>query len=470
MIGYSTGEISTSLMMNSVFAFAMLFYTEALGLPPALAGVAMAVATFWDGITDPVMGQISDKTRSRFGRRHGWLVGGGILMAAGYLLLWVVPEPFQDDNLSLFAYLLVVNLVFRTAFTVFFVPYMALGFEICTDYDGRSRIQSIRYVFNMAANFLGPAMSWALFFGDEGGRRGTTNPGNYTAMALVFAAVAVGFVLFVAFVTRGSIEDTRGNPKQPMAVRALVRETGGILRDGASAWVFGFVILVILGISTVSTLQTYVYDIYMDFPAALKSVTHGGTMLGMALGALTGPFLVRRFDKVRSCVIGGIVNAGCNLTLAAIFLPDYGIHWADFALLGLPVDFLLFAPLNGLFWFGFGIMLPVSTSMMADASEANALRTGRNRDGSYSALFTFALKFAQSIGMLGSGLLLTAIGLEAGRQGPPPESVLWNLGATFFLIGPLIAVFGLLLIRKFPLDREALERARGKAGPYQDRP
>ena len=70
MVGYSIGECGNSLVMNSLFGFAMMYYTDALGLPHAQAGLAMALAVFWDAITDPMMGHVSDNTRSRFGRRH----------------------------------------------------------------------------------------------------------------------------------------------------------------------------------------------------------------------------------------------------------------------------------------------------------------------------------------------------------------------------------------------------------------
>ena len=102
MISYSVGECATSLVMNSLFGFAMLYYTDALGLKHADAGIAMALAVFWDAVTDPVMGHITDNTRSRFGKRHPHLLLGGLATIATYVFLWYVPSVFRSNGELLF--------------------------------------------------------------------------------------------------------------------------------------------------------------------------------------------------------------------------------------------------------------------------------------------------------------------------------------------------------------------------------
>jgi len=92
---YSTSEGANSLIMNGIFGFAMLYYTEALGLNYKLAAVAMAVASIWDAVTDPLMAYISDNTRSRFGRRHPYMLIGGILAVVCFYFIWAVPQTFM---------------------------------------------------------------------------------------------------------------------------------------------------------------------------------------------------------------------------------------------------------------------------------------------------------------------------------------------------------------------------------------
>ena len=164
MTKYSLGACTESLVLNSFFGFSMLYYTKALGLSPELAGIATFIATFWDAITDPVMGHISDNTRNRFGKRHPYMFFGGIFMVTVFFFIWYVPAPFKSNLTLLFWYLVALNLLLRTSYTIFVVPYTALGFEICEDYAGRSKLQGIRNGLNMAANLFGPAMAWMIFF------------------------------------------------------------------------------------------------------------------------------------------------------------------------------------------------------------------------------------------------------------------------------------------------------------------
>ena len=91
MIKYSCGACSESLVMNSFFGFAMLFYTKALGLSPEYAGWAACIASLWDAITDPIMGFISDGTRSKFGKRHPYMFYGGLIMIVSFFFIWYVP-------------------------------------------------------------------------------------------------------------------------------------------------------------------------------------------------------------------------------------------------------------------------------------------------------------------------------------------------------------------------------------------
>jgi len=224
MLGYSAGEIANSLLGNSITGFAMLFYTEALGLSPKLAGIAMAIAVFWDAVTDPLMGHITDNTRSRFGRRHPYILLGGIAVTIIYVFVWYVPGFVQGHQAALFWYLVVVNLLQRTAITVYLIPYVALGFEICGDYNGRVTLQGIRSGLNMLANLLGPALAWTLFFSDNSDLRATAVPQNYLNMGLSFAAVSLVSILFVTFITRKHIVDSTGLPRSQNSVLDFFRD------------------------------------------------------------------------------------------------------------------------------------------------------------------------------------------------------------------------------------------------------
>jgi GPH family glycoside/pentoside/hexuronide:cation symporter len=453
--------------MNGIFGFAMLFYTKSLGLDPSLAGLAMSLSVFWEAITEPVMGHISDNTRSKWGRRHSYMLAGGLLMAICSYLIWTVPGFCRGTQMSIFWYLVAMNLLLRTGLTMFFIPYMALGFEMCTDYQGRSRLQGIRQIFNMAANFAGPAMAWVLFFGGEGNDQATTIEANYHRMGGSFAIATAIFVVLVCVFTFRWREDTSKIPRASNDgwFRDFFAEMKAIVADPNPRWVFAFIFIVCAGMVIVSSLQMFVYDDFMQFPAWQKSIAHGSTMVGMALGALVSMGLTKRFDKKGAVMIGGTISIIGNVMLAVLFLTGLVKPNATLAVGGitLPLTLILFVLFHASYWFGSGIMLPVSTAMMADVSEVCRLKTGEVKDGGYSSVFSLAMRMAISFSLIVSGWCLSGIGYKVPKDGhvvtQTPQAI-WNLGLVTFVIGAMICVFSLLAIRRYPITRQYLEQVR----------
>jgi len=467
MLTYSLGECANSLVMNGIFGFAMLFYTKSLGLDPTWAGLAMSLSVFWEAVTEPVMGHISDNTRSSWGRRHPYMLLGGLLMALCSYLIWTVPGFCRGSQMGIFWYLVAMNLLLRTGLTMFFIPYMALGFEMCTDYQGRSRLQGIRQIFNMAANFAGPAMAWVFFFGGKGNEQATTIEANYHHMGATFAIATAVFVVLVCVFTFRWREDTDKSPRASDHgwFREFFHEMKSILGDPNPRWVFAFIFIVCAGMVIVSSLQMFVYDDFMKFPAWQKSIAHGSTMIGMALGALVSMGLTKRFDKKGAVLIGGIISILGNVMLAALFLTGLVKPDATLAVGGstLPLALILFVLFHAAYWFGNGIMLPVSTAMMADVSEVRRLKTGEVKDGGYSSVFSLAMRLAISFSLIVAGWCLSGIGYQVPKDGnavtQTPQAI-WNLGMVTFVIGAAICLVSLLAIRRHPITRERLERLR----------
>ena len=464
MVSYSVGECANSLIMNSLFGFAMLYYTDALGLRHSDAGIAMALAVFWDAITDPVMGHITDNTKSRFGRRHPYLVLGGIGVIAAYVFLWYVPGVFKSSAETLFWYLVGINLLQRTSITVFYIPYTALGFEMCSDYRGRVKLQGIRSAMNMLANVLGPGLAWSIFFSHNEVVRATSVEENYLRMGMSFAVVSLLCIVFVVVLTRKYIRDSRQIETEGNSVKGFLRDMREIFSDSYPRYVFVFIVIVTVGVALVSSLQMYLYEHFMRFSGIEKSIAHGGTMVGFGIGSLLAAFLTRKLDKKGAVFFGGSLSVACNLILAALFLPAVLIpgQSATFLSWEVPYAFILFAVFHGLYWMGNGIMFPTATSMMADVSEINEIKTGINKDGAYAAVFSFAQKCAISLGVLVSGFSLTLIGFEPGKEVVQNAETVWRLCAVTLLAGPMISLLSLFLIRLYPVKNELLDHLRSE--------
>ncbi len=451
----------------------MLFYVQVLGLSGSLAGLALSVTMFWDAVTDPVMGHITDNTRSRYGRRHPYILGGGIFLAVAFFFLWSIPG-FVKGPQAIFWYLLVMNLIVKTASTIFGVPYIALGFEICPDYDERARLQSVRYVFNMTMNLLFNAGGWLLFFGDRKGEAGriidgTTIGANYGRMGLTLAVGILALILICCYATRRHAYDTRSLPGiAGNSLKAFAADMKDILRDRLAVAVFAYFGIAQFGMLLVSQIQMFTYRFYMGFPDFLKTIVHGSGMAGFALGSLLATPLVRRWDKKPAAAVGVGLNVIGSALLYIVFIggilgPQAALRLpAGWPLVGgklFPLAAMVFALGQSMYWAGNGVLVPLATSMIADVSELNAHRTGVLKDGSYSAVFSFFNKATQSLGLLVTGLMLDAAGIipEAAVQAAGAAR---NVARLTFVSGPVIALLALLVMLTYPVDRRYMAKTR----------
>jgi GPH family glycoside/pentoside/hexuronide:cation symporter len=400
---------------------------------------------------------------------------GGLLMSVCCYLICAVPAAFRVSPWWTFSYLVAMNLVLRTGLTMFFIPYMALGFEICADYQGRSRLQAIRTIFNMIVNFAGPAMAWTLFFKDQGDIRGTTVAANYQHMGKVFALATAVFVLAVVAGNAALIEDTRGAVREVNAgwIRNFAHDLRQIILDANARWVVLFVLVASVGTIWVGSLQMFVYDDFMKFPAHEKTIAHGSTMVGMALGAFCSMGLAKRFDKRGAVLLGGLISGAGNGMLALLFVAGMVQPRTTWSVGGheIPIGFCLFVAFHASYWLGIGIMMPISAAMMADVAEIHWLRTGTKKDGGYAAVHSLTMRLAWAIGLIISGYGLHAIGYkvpqggETVTQSPP---VIWRLGMVTFAGGILMCLLALLAIRKYPVTRRRLEEIRiAKLATYE---
>jgi GPH family glycoside/pentoside/hexuronide:cation symporter len=361
MIMYSIGDFACSLIDNSISGFAMLYYTDVLGLKPSLAGIAMSLAIFWNAFTTPIMGHISDNTRSRFGRRHSYVLFGGLAMIAAFIFIWFVPSTIKTNMQALFIYLLIMNLILRTMSAVFNVPFTALGYELCTDYEGRVKLQSVRSVMNMVANFCGPTLAWTIFFSNNNTVRATGVEVNYLRMSGSFASAAALSILTVVIATRKHIEDSRHINIEGNNIRGFIKNMKEIISDFYPRYVFACIAVYTLGAAISSSLQMYLYEHYMKFSGIEKTFSHGSTMLGVCIGSILAAYITKKLDKKGTVYFGVILSVACNFILAGLFLP--GIlkpgQIISFGAINIPLATIVFIFFHCLSWLGGGIMGPI---------------------------------------------------------------------------------------------------------------
>ncbi|MEM6835050.1 MAG: MFS transporter, partial [Pseudomonadota bacterium] len=158
-VGWATGAVGVAVLMNGIAALMLFYLTNVVGLAPGVAGTILFLSKVYDAVTDPLSGHLSDKTQGKMGRRRPWLLGGAIISAASFLLVFTVPfeGPFESlwsgEGLATVSYVLVMLLLYTSGYSMFNVPYMAMPAEMTDGYHERSSIHGYRVVFASVGGF-----------------------------------------------------------------------------------------------------------------------------------------------------------------------------------------------------------------------------------------------------------------------------------------------------------------------------
>src|SRR5690606_10981497 len=185
---YGLGQAAEGIKNHSFTFFLLFYYTQVLGLSGTLASLALAIALVFDAVTDPLAGALSDRTASRWGRRHPWMYASALPLAAAFYAAFAPPANLSEG--ALFAWLLASTIAARGAMTLYHVPHMALGAELSVDYHDRTRIVMARSIFGSLGGYLAGALGLLYFMRpSEAYPNGQLDPAAYPAYAALFAVL-----------------------------------------------------------------------------------------------------------------------------------------------------------------------------------------------------------------------------------------------------------------------------------------
>ncbi|NND67781.1 MAG: sugar transporter, partial [Halioglobus sp.] len=185
---YAIGNMPYSVKDAAFIHFVVFYYTQVQGLSGTLTGLAMFIALCWDAITDPVVGSWSDGVKTRWGRRHPLILGGGLPMSLLFLALFAPPGGL--GQMGIFIWLTGVSVLLRTFLTINFIPFQAMGAEMSQDYDERTVIAKARVAMGWLAGMALPAVAFALIFASDGERDGRLIEANYVTYGVLSAFLA----------------------------------------------------------------------------------------------------------------------------------------------------------------------------------------------------------------------------------------------------------------------------------------
>jgi GPH family glycoside/pentoside/hexuronide:cation symporter len=415
-VGYGVGDMGFNFYWANISAFLLIFYTDTMGLPAAAVGTMILLTKVVDAVTDPLMGAIADRTRSRWGKFRPYLLFAALPMAASGVLAYTTPDLDQGGRL-IWAY--VTFGLMMLMYTVISIPYSALSGVITADSQQRTTLISFRFIAAFAGTTLVnyATLDMVRWFGN-----GDDAQGWQRTMLAYGAAAAVLFAIVFA-TTRERVQPL---PQPRVPVR---QDIADLLRNPPWRVLFVLALVIMITIVMRAGAGVYYFKYYVGRPE-LTGWFLGSYSVALALGAAATPLLTRLFDK-RRLMMGLMATVGA-LSCAMFFIPRDAI-WALFAI-------------NFLVGLALGPKSPLAFSMYADTADYNDWRTGRRATAMTFAAATFSQKLGTAIAVAVIGSIFTKLGYvaNAAQSEGSQAGIVWLMSfipAAFALLAVAVMFF-----------------------------
>jgi GPH family glycoside/pentoside/hexuronide:cation symporter len=422
-------------------------FNLSLGLNPALLGGVVMLWRIWDAMTDQLMGNISDNTRTRWGRRRPFIVLGAIMTGITMPLIWWMPVGLASWQIV--TWLVVMGIIFYTCFSVWAMPYYSLQLEMSPDYNERTNITAYR---SFAQQIFGVVGSWILAlaaspilsrFADH--KPDLVNGMRYISIGLGLVTILLGALPGLFVKERYYEKDASKQAKQP-----LWRGLKQTLSTRPFLWVIAITFTKTFGFSLVGALGFYLNAYY---------VCKGNIFLATKIAGVASTFLfvpnlfaipictwiANRWDK--GVLLYVTIASGILGSLSMYFLVTPLHPWLQV------FPSLLIGPL------GIGLWLVVP-SMQADVADYDELMTGQRREGSFSATYSWTLKASTALSGGISGLVLVWTGFDISHGAIQPVEVLLNIKFLSIWIPVVFLVMSIFAVSRYELTRKRMAEIR----------
>ncbi len=419
---YGVGDLGNAVVNSAVQFFLMKFYTDAALVLPALAGNALLIGKIWDAVNDPLFGWITDRTRSRFGKRRVFMIFGAIPLGIAIALLWFVPPA---DRILTFIWIAFTFILFDTLWTLTNVPYYALTSELTDDYDERSSLTTYRMAMAVPAYLVGAALTPAIV-----GLFAIQRTG-YAFIGILYGAIAATVLLIAAAGIRERKRAVTSKP-EPSPFKSLLVA----LRNRPFIWLCGTYFIINISFAFIKTLMAY----FLEYQLLMKAETSLAMGLMLICVTISLPFwqwVSRKMDKGPAYALGMAV--GAIAVALTFFLPhkSTGLIYLIAALAG----------------FGFSAQWIFPWAMVADVADYDRAETGQQRSGMYYGVWGLATKISEALALAGVGWILTGFNYQPNIE--QTSHALLGIRLFFGLI-PAVFIFAALpLLFKYPITRES---------------
>ncbi len=440
---YGFGSVAFGVKDSGFNYFLLIFYNQVLGLPSATVGLAIMAALFCDAFLDPIIGQVSDNWRSRWGRRHPFMYAAALPAAVSFLLLW---NPPAWHGAALVGYLIGVSILIRSFISLYEIPSAALVAELTTDYDERTRLLAFRYLFGWFGGVGVAFLALQLFL------KGTDalSKTGYARYGIMAAAVMFVAIVASAAGTHREIPYLRAPPDRKRTLGVLAREMVATLTHLTFLKVLMASLFVAMAtglmLSSTLYLNRYFWELSDDQVAQFTIASVISAMIAFGLAPLVSRGAGKRTAAMALMVCAAAaIAAPLVARLIGVFPPNGSALVFPLVLAAHLVSTACTITVNILI-----------SSMTADVVEDFELRTGRRSEGLFFSATAFVAKAVSGVGIFAASILLWVVGFpEGARPGEVDPGVLRALGLAYF---PTMAVFyacGLACLSRYRITRES---------------
>ena len=470
---FGAGHLVNNLFPGALGVFSVFLIT-AFGIEPAIAGLLSAIPRFFDALTDPIMGFITDNTTSRWGRRRPYIFAGAIIASILFIVQW---QMWEDNGATYnFWYFLLFSILFIFANTVFSTPLIGMGYEMTTDTKERTRLMGIANMVGQISWMIVP-LFWIII--DNKDLFESKADGVRTLSFFVGFACLIFGILPALFCKELDVSDEKSKAKlnfKSLAVNMaiLLKTMKNMTKNNPFMRLCGATFLVFNGFQMVASFSYFIIVFYMykgsnEMAGTVPAIF--SILLSVATAILIIPivsWMANKFGKRNAFIISTFLSIiGYSLKWWGFVVVDENtaVLFNDVVLqigvvkfsLEMPIILLLPIPFMA---FGLGGLFTLMMSMTADVCDLDELRNGLpRREGTFGAMYWWMVKIGQSIALALGGLVLSMVGFDAGNATQSFETMN-QLRIADIIIPSVTAALAVLIMWNYNLNEDRVSRIK----------
>lgn len=436
-LAYGAGDLGPAITSSVFTFFTMVFLTNVAGISAGLAGSVLLIGKISDAVNDPIIGLLTDKTKSSWGRRLPWIFYGTVPFGIFFFLLWIVPPGM--NSLGLFWYYVIIGATYQLFYTVVNLPYIAMTPELTQDYNERTQLNSFRFAFSIGGSILSLILA-KVFFDSI-----TNRQQQYILLAATCSIITVLSLYYCIWGTRDSILAFEAQHSQVKEVKSIhiAEQLAIALFNRPFLFVIGIYLFSWLAVQvTASVIPYYAVECIKlresDVPAVLICV-QGSAMLMLFVWS----YIAQKIGKKLVYFLG----------IFLWIIAEVGLFFLQ------PHQVILMYMIALMAGCGVSVAYLIPWSMVPDVIELDELKTGQRREGIFYGFMIILQKLILALSLFFVGIILESSGFQGITQGQTtltsqPESAIFAIRLAISPVPTICLIISLFLTYFYPITRE----------------